>query len=280
MDRAMEREKSGVREILPGITLDKIQPGGKQGPNKEVLRFNLGGQVWTDSWILGSPQDKFQLRIPDIRMPANQYYPLHWHGCWIAVIVLDGTVLIGDWWMKPGDVLVSAADLEYGPVVNGPEGCQLFEIFAQDHIALGGYASEYHDHPTLQGMPKAFFERTPENKRNIGNQVLPNAGVNGLFTGRFEGENQFDLGEPEDPERGIFKSTTMAKGHVRPAHTYADWHAILIMEGGLRVGSHALQKHDVLVIEPNRRVDAITAPDGAHLMEVARTAKGIAPIVA
>jgi len=280
MDRFMGHEKSDVREILPGITLDKIQPGGKQGPNREVLRFNPGGQVWTDSFILGAPEDKFQLRIPDIRMPANQYYPLHWHGCWIAVIILNGTVLIGDWWMKPGDVLVSAADLEYGPVVNGPDGCQLFEIFAQDHLALGGYAPEYHDHPTLQGMPKAFIERSPLNRRNDGNQMLPNANIPGIFTGKLEGENQFDLGEPEDPERGIFKSTTMAKGHVRPAHTYADWHAILIMDGGLRMGNQVLRKHDVLIIKPNARVDTIEATDGAHLLEVARTAKGITPVPA
>ena len=82
-------------------------------------------------------------------MPPNQYWPLHWHDSWIAIVVLDGSCLVGDWWMQPGDVLVSGASVEYGPLVNGPKGCQLFEIFAREVGALGGYASEYHDHPTL-----------------------------------------------------------------------------------------------------------------------------------
>jgi hypothetical protein len=95
--------------------------------------------VWLQSWRLGTDADDFQLDVPDIRMPPNQYWPMHWHGCWIAVVVLDGQCLIGDWWMQPGDVLVSPADLEYGPVVSGPEGTQLFEIFAKQHLSLGGY---------------------------------------------------------------------------------------------------------------------------------------------
>jgi len=75
---------------------------------------------------------------------------------------LDGMCLVGKWWMQPGDVLVSAAGLEYGPVLAGPEGCQLYEVFAQNHLSPGGYAMEYHDHATLAGAPfTKFFDRSP-----------------------------------------------------------------------------------------------------------------------
>src|SRR5580704_7008002 len=143
-------------------------------------------------------------------MPPNQYWPLHWHGCWIAVIVLDGSLLIGDWWMKPGDMLISANDVEYGPVVNGPEGSQIFEIFAKNHVAAGGYSPEYRDHPTLQGWPYNFSERSSLNQRNNGRQVLPNAGVEGLTMTRLEPGKIWDLGEPRDPNRGLMKDTRLA----------------------------------------------------------------------
>ena len=274
----LTHDKVGRIELSPGVVLDQIQPGGRRGPNDEVLRPTLGGQVWSDSWVLGSGEEAFQLRVPDVRMPANQYYPLHYHGCWIAVIILDGTVLIGDWWMKPGDVLVAAADLEYGPVLNGPDGCQLFEIFAQDHLGLGGYAKEYHDHPTLvlQEIPTEFTERTLLNKRNDGNQVLPNAGVPGLSTGTLEPGRVWDLGERHDPDRGAFTATVIAPGEKRPAHTYGDWHAIFILDGGLSLGARDLVKNDVLIIKPNAPVAELTASgSGARLLEVARTIRGL-----
>src|SRR6185369_6273351 len=144
--RVMNREKGPLPILSPGITLDRIQPGGRFGPNGEVRWETPGGQVWMDTFTLGNPDDDFQLTIPEIRMPANQYWPLHWHDCWIAVIVIEGTCMVGDWWMEPGDVMITAPGVEYGPLLNGPSGCQLFEIFAQDHLSPGGYSPEYHDH--------------------------------------------------------------------------------------------------------------------------------------
>jgi hypothetical protein len=279
----MMHEKVDVVELSPGVILDKIQPGGKMGPGDIVMRPVRGGQVWSDSWVLGAESDEFQLRVPDIRCAFNQYYPLHYHGCWIAVVILDGTMLIGDWWMQPGDVLVAAADLEYGPVLFGPQGCQLFEIFAKDHLALGGYAKEYHDHPTLvlQEIPAEFIERTPINQRNDGNQVLPNAGVPGLTTGTLEPGRVWDLGELDDPDRGAFKTTVMVPGEQRPAHSYSDWHGIFILEGGLSIGARNLAKNDVLIISRDAPVAQLTASgSGAKLLEVARTIRGLEPKMA
>ena len=59
-----------MTEVAPGIQLSEIAPGGKQGPNGEVLLPTRGGQVWLESWLLGSDADPFRLAIPDVRMPA------------------------------------------------------------------------------------------------------------------------------------------------------------------------------------------------------------------
>ena len=276
-----EYEKTDMREITPGVILDKMQPGGRFGPDNMVRKPVPCGFVFNDYFMLGTPEDEFQMNVPDIRMPPNQVWPLHWHGCWIAVLVLDGSLLIGDWWMKPGDLLISASDVEYGPVVNGPDGAHIFEIFAKNHIALGGYSPEYRDHPTLQGWPYNFAERSPLNQRNNGRQVLPNAGVDGLIMTHLEPEKVWDLGEADDPNRGLMKDTRLAAGQTRPAHSYAEWHGIFVLDGCVRLGNRMLVKNDVLILKPNAPVEALEGgPGGAHLFEVSRIAKGMAPILA
>ena len=55
-----------------------------------------------------------------------------------AVVVLDGGLLMGDWWMERGDVLIAAPGVEYGMLLNGPQGCQLLEIFARDTLSRPG----------------------------------------------------------------------------------------------------------------------------------------------
>lgn len=278
-DVIWDRVSVGAKEpviLSPGVTLDPIKPGGRSAPNGEVLLPMPGGKTWQDFWFLGTDKDDFQLSIPDIRMPANQYWPLHWHDCWIAVIVLDGQCLVGDWWMQPGDVIVTAAELEYGPVVVGPGGVQLFEIFAKHHLLQGGYAPEYHDHPTLAGGPFVFAERSLVNRRNIGNQILKNDGVPGIIKGHLAPGARFDLGEPDDPDRGVILDTRLSPGQRIPPHSYGDWRAIFVLEGGLRIGNKELVKNDALIIERNSVVDMIEAGrQGAQLLEVTRTTAGL-----
>jgi len=277
--RVLNRQKGPLPVISPGITLDRMQPGGRFGPNDEVRWETPGGQVWIDTFTLGNANDDFQLTIPDIRMPANQYWPLHWHDCWIAVIVVEGACMVGDWWMKPGDLMITAPGIEYGPLLNGPSGCQLFEIFAQDHLSPGGYSPEYHDHPTLLTTARPFIPRSGVNLRNEGNQVLPNAGVEGIVTGQFTPGSRWDLGDKDDPQRGVLACTRLGKDDRRAEHTYGDWHSILVRDGKVSLGSKVLEKDDIVVIEPNSPVPEILgASDEAILMEVSRTAAGADPI--
>jgi quercetin dioxygenase-like cupin family protein len=263
--------------FLPGVRLDRIAPGGKNGPDDAVLSQPLGNMNWMYEWKLGTPDDAFQLAIPDIRMPPNQIWPLHWHDCWVAVIVVDGCCLIGDWWMQPGDVLIAKAELEYGPVVAGPEGVQLFEIFAQSHLRQGGYAPEYRDHPTVQGMTAfRFKERSPLNKRNEGRSSLPNAGVDGIVMGHLTPGAVFDLGEAGDPDRGLMVFTRFEAGQDIAPHTYDDARAIFVFDGDLTLGDRQLAKGDALIIERGAAIPAVKAgPKGAQLLEIARTSAGV-----
>jgi hypothetical protein len=270
-------EPSG-EALADGVFLHRIQPGGRRGPHDEVLRETPGGQGWAQYFRLGDENDAFHMTIPDIRMPANQHWPLHWHDCWIAVIVLDGSVCIGDWWMQPGDVLISKAGVEYGPLLNGPSGCQLFEIFAQDHLSPGGYAPEYADHPTIQGLGLPIKPRSPLNRRNDGRQVLPMAGVDGLIQTRLEPGGQWDLGSADDPDRGAMRYTALAAGEARAPARYADWHATIVMAGEIRIGDHILPREHMLISRRNSLVDAlVSTSDDTRLLDVARTIGGLDP---
>lgn len=264
-------------EISPGVFLERFYPGGKDGPNAECLFDTPGGQGWTDSLLLGSEQDDFQLMWPDIRLPANQYWPLHWHDCWTAVIIVEGMCLIGDWWMQPGDVFITRPKLEYGPLIIGPRGCRLFEIFAHADLAPGGYAPEYHDHPTLQGTQKVFMERSELNRRNEGRMSLPCDGVDGAFKSRLSPGARWDLGASDDPDRGMLKDTRLVPGETIAPHRYDDWHILAVMHGTLRIAGRQLGRDAFLRIAPDSEVAEIQAGErGAQLLEAARTVRGSA----
>lgn len=267
-------------QIAPGVLLESFYPGGKDGPNGEVLSDYPGGQTWSEMVMLGDEGDSFQLTVPDIRLPPNQIWPLHWHDCWVGIVILEGSCLIGDWWMKPGDVLITEASLEYGPLLIGPKGCRMFEVFAKLHLSPGGYGPEYRDHPTLQGGNQsfAFKEREGVNRRNEGHSTLPIDGIEGFTKGSLMPGTQWDLGKPDDPERGIMRVSRLEAGERLPAYTYEDWHSIILLEGSLQIGGQTLGKDDYVVMRPNNRVEEIQAGcDGALVLDVARTACGIDP---
>jgi hypothetical protein len=262
--------------LSSGVTHERFYPGGKEGPNGEVHADVPGGQTWSDIVLLGDREDAFQLLLPDIRMPPNQYWPLHWHDTWTAVLLLEGRCCIGDWWMAPGDVFITEPELEYGPLVSGPRGCRLFEIFAKAHLAPGGYSPEYRDHPTLRGTSAVFIERSPLNSRNAGRQTLACDGIEGIVKTKLTPDAQWDLGEPDDPDRGVMKDTRLTPGERVPAHRYGDWHAILVMDGAVQIAGQTLCRDDYLIVRPNCRVEAMQAgADGARQLEQLRTARGM-----
>lgn len=279
-------------DVRNGVTFTRLQPGGVNGPHDEVLNDIPGGQVWQDSWILGDEDDAFRMGIPDIRMPPNQLWPLHWHDEWIAVVLLAGSALVGDWLMTRGDVLVSEANFEYGPVLVGPRGCQMLEVFAKNSHG-GGYAPEYHDHPTLQrgdrvmlasGVTKPtgsqFHPRPAASAANAGNQIVPVAGATGLTVGRLSGGQTWDLGEPDDPARGVMIDTRLPPRGVIPVHWHGDWRWTLVLDGSMRIGDRELARDDIVIVAADAKIDAITVGDeGVHLLEFTRMAAGAGWIV-
>ena len=119
-----------VEPLAAGVTLRRLYPGGMVGPNGETRIDIPGGQTWSEMVALGTEQDDFIFGLPDIRLPPNQIWPMHWHDCWTVVVVLEGKCLIGDWYMDVGDVFVAAPSVEYGPLIIGTMGSRILEIFA------------------------------------------------------------------------------------------------------------------------------------------------------
>lgn len=274
----VETKRHRSEEIAPGVFLEAYHPGGRNGPNGEVLADYPGGQVWSETVVLGDTSDSFMAAIPDIRLPANQLWPLHWHDCWVGIVIVEGTCMIGDWWMKEGDVLITGAGLEYGPLLIGPGGCRMFEVFAQLHLQAGGYAKEYHDHPTLQGgsMPFNFAARQGANVRNEGNQCLPIGGLEGFTKGSMIPGSVWDLGEPDDPERSVMRCDRIGPGERIEGHSYADWNSIGVLEGTFEVAGRTIGQDEFLRIAPNSAVPAIIGGvDGALVLALSRTAKGV-----
>jgi hypothetical protein len=267
--------------LAPGVTRSRLEPGGKDGPGGIVRDSDqLGGCTWSEMWFLGRAEDEWRMLIPDIRMAANQVWPLHWHDCWTAVVVLDGTLLMGDWWMGRGDVLIAAPGVEYGLLMNGPKGCELLEIFARDILSPGGYGEEYRDHPTLvhlKGLDDTdFFSRPPALEENGHRQVVPVDGTPGLSKGRLDGKAYFDLGDPGDPERGIVFDRKLPAGATLPPVAVGDWRGTIVLEGSLTVGDAVLNANDMILVEPDAKVPAATAgSEGAHVLETARTASAL-----
>ncbi len=269
--------------LAPGVTRSRLEPGGKDGPGGIVRESEQpGGATWSESWSLGTPDDEWRLLIPDIRMAPNQIWPLHWHDCWTAVVVLDGTIMIGDWWMERGDVLIAAPSVEYGLLLNGPKGSEILEIFARDILSPGGYAEEFHDHPTLvylKGLETTdFLPRPPGSQRNAGNQIVSCDGTPGLFRGNLSKSGYWDLGNPDDPERGVLLNRTLAPHSSLAPISYGDWRASLVLDGYMTVGDATFTTDDWLIVEPGAKVPEVTVgAEGVHLLETARTAASCDP---
>ena len=280
---------STARQLTAGVTVDRLKPGGKDGPDGAVRDSDqLGGGAWFENFSVGSMDDPWRLAIPDVRMAPNQIWPMHWHDCWLAVIVLDGSCMVGDWWMERGDVLITPATVEYGPLLNGPKGCQLLEIFARDILSGGGYAPEYHDHPTLTYLqskksvaPAAFFPRPKVSEHNIGRQTTPLDTVPGASTGHLNGGGRWDLGDADDPDRGVMLDTKLPAGVTVPSHRHRDWRGVLLFEGSMRVGDEELTRDHLLIIEPDAEVPEFeVGSEGVHLLECAKTTAGTTTIFA
>ncbi len=265
-----------LEQVAPGVSLRTLYPGGKAGPDNIVANDIPGGQTWSESIILGNERDKFMMCIPDIRMPPNQIWPMHWHDCWTLVIVIEGNCLIGDWYMGAGDVFVAAPSIEYGPLLIGPKGCRLLEVFGDLSLSPGGYGPEYRDHPTLQGGNHVIKPREGVNKRNEGHSSLSLEGTDGMWKTRLTPGHVWDLGGKDDPERPVVRYTVLKAGEAIAACTRGDDYAAQLIEGSGDVGGSSLAADGVLIAERGNAIPAMTAgKDGAGFIEYFRTTRAL-----
>jgi hypothetical protein len=265
-----------VEPIAPGVSLRRLYPGGMAGPNGETRRDIPGGQTWSEIVMLGTVQDDFIMALPDIRMPPNQLWPMHWHDCWTVVVIIEGKCLIGDWYMEPGDVFVAAPSIEYGPLVIGPMGCRLLEIFGDLALSPGGYGPEYRDHPTLRYGNHAFKPREGGNRRNEGHSSLPVTDGDGMWKSCLAPGWSWDLGEAGDPNRGVVRDWRLAAGESIAARERGDWYCALVLGGSIVAGGKTLVRDDVLIAERGSAVPQVIAgKDGVHLLELFRTARAL-----
>jgi hypothetical protein len=261
-----------VEDVAPGVIKRTLYPGGMLGPDEATRNEIPGGQTWSEIIMLGDEQEDFIYALPDIRMPPNQLWPMHWHDCWTVVVVVEGGCLIGDWYMEPGDVFVAAPSIEYGPLLIGPKGCRLLEIFGDLALSPGGYGPEYADHPTLKWGSHVIKPREGVNKRNEGHSMLSLEGAEGMWKSKLEPGWSWEFGEPDDPNRGMMRDTRLAAGETIAETTRGDWYAALVMEGSVEVGGKTLVKDDVILARRDSTVPEMKAgAGGVHLLENFRT---------
>src|SRR5262249_51795715 len=151
--------------------------------------------------------------------------------CWTVVVIVEGKCLLGDWYMEPGDVFIAEPSIEYGPLLIGPMGCRLLEVFGDLALSPGGYGPEYHDHPTLRWGNHGVKPREGINRRNEGNSALTVEGTEGMVKTRLAPGWSWDLGDPGDPDRGVIRDTRLAAGESIAAQTRGDWYAAMVLDG-------------------------------------------------
>jgi hypothetical protein len=265
-----------LEQIAPGVSWRRLYPGGMAGPDNITRNDIAGGQTWSEIVMLGNEQEDFIYAVPDIRMPPNQIWPMHWHDCWTVVVVIEGRCQIGDWYMKSGDVFVAAPSIEYGPLLIGTMGCRLLEIFGDLSLAPGGYGAEYRDHPTLQGGTHVFKPREGVNKRNEGHSSLSLEGAEGMWKAKLAPGWRCELGDKDDPNRGVVRDTRRAAGEKIAACKRGDWYAALVLGGSVEVARRTLVRDDVIIAERGSTVpEMLAGKDGVQLLENFRTTRAL-----
>ena len=106
-----------MTRVEPGMTMHNWNDNQLHAPQYSYRPFFLGNAD-------GDPAN-----INYVRMEPHQRAPRHAHAGWTMNVVLAGGCLMGEHPMKSGDVLICEPGIQYGPIVPGPEGVTLLEIF-------------------------------------------------------------------------------------------------------------------------------------------------------
>src|SRR5580704_5325112 len=88
---------------------------------------------------IGDPADPTRPLVALIDYAAGTVIPPHSHGTDYTSMVVSGTIEVTRRWHRAGDLRVVRAGTVYGPLVAGPEGCRVVEIFENRSGILATY---------------------------------------------------------------------------------------------------------------------------------------------
>ena len=80
--------------------------------------------------VMGEPSDETAPTALIFTMPSNSIIPRHAHLCERFEIILEGSLLVDDMILGPGDIMTARSGEAYGPHTAGPEGCRTLEVFS------------------------------------------------------------------------------------------------------------------------------------------------------
>ncbi len=80
--------------------------------------------------VMGEPSDEAAPAALIFTMQPNSVIPRHAHLCERFEIILEGSLLVDDMVLGPGDVMLARPGEAYGPHIAGPDGCRTLEIFS------------------------------------------------------------------------------------------------------------------------------------------------------
>jgi hypothetical protein len=80
--------------------------------------------------VMGEPADEAAPTALIFTMPPHSVIERHSHLCERFEIILEGSLLVGDMVLGPGDVMTARPGEAYGPHTAGPEGCRTLEVFS------------------------------------------------------------------------------------------------------------------------------------------------------
>ena len=80
--------------------------------------------------VMGEPSDETAPAALIFTMPPGAVISRHAHKCERFEIILEGSLLVEDMVLGPGDVMLARPGEAYGPHTAGPDGCRTLEIFS------------------------------------------------------------------------------------------------------------------------------------------------------
>jgi len=98
-------------------------------PWEKVDWLNPGAGVYFKLFRIGEGESEEQAGMLVVEIPPHFEIPEHHHRVWHQEIILAGEAEVGGDVLRPGDMRIVPAGAVYGPVIAGPAGCRLVEIF-------------------------------------------------------------------------------------------------------------------------------------------------------